>query len=55
MHLDLIDEWHVSMYPYITGEGTRLFGDVPPSYRLDLVSSLAKPEGILELRCRRHR
>lgn len=55
MQLDLIDEWYVSLYPYITGEGTRLFDDVPKSYSLDLVSSTAKPNGILELHYRRHR
>jgi dihydrofolate reductase len=55
MHLDLIDEWHITMYPYVTGEGTRLFTDVPKSYRLDLVSSTAKSSGILELLYRRHR
>jgi dihydrofolate reductase len=54
MRLDLIDEWHVSMYPYIAGEGTRLFDD-PPNHRLDLVSSTAKSNGILELQYRRHR
>ena len=54
MRAGLIDEWHVSMYPYIAGEGTRLFDD-PPNHRLDLVSSTAKSNGILELQYRRHR
>ena len=55
MRLDLLDEFRVSMYPYVTGEGTRLFDDVPRSYRLDLVSSTASREGVLELHYRRHR
>jgi dihydrofolate reductase len=55
MHLDLIDEWHLSVYPYVTGQGTLLFDDVPKSYRLDLVSSAADREGVLELGYRRHR
>jgi dihydrofolate reductase len=55
MHLDLIDELQVSMFPYIAGEGTRLFDGVPESYRLDLVSSTASGSGIVELRYRRHR
>jgi dihydrofolate reductase len=55
MHLDLIDEWHLSMYPYLADEGTRLFDDVPKSYRLDLVSSTASSQGVLELQYRRHR
>jgi dihydrofolate reductase len=55
MQLDLIDELQVSMFPYVAGEGTRLFDGVPSSYRLDLVSSTASPSGILELQYRRHR
>jgi dihydrofolate reductase len=55
MQLDLVDEVHVSMFPYVAGEGTRLFDGVPSSYRLDLVSSTASPGGIVELRYRRHR
>jgi dihydrofolate reductase len=55
MRLDLLDEFYISMYPYITDVGTLMFDDVPPSYRLDLVSSTAKSNGILELHYRRHR
>jgi dihydrofolate reductase len=55
MQLDLIDEFHLSLFPYVAGEGTRLFDDVPKSYRLDLVSSTASSNGILELQYRRHR
>ena len=55
MQLDLIDELHVSMFPYVAGEGTRLFDGVPKSYRLDLVSSTASRSGIVELQYRRHR
>ncbi len=55
MQLDLIDELHVSLFPYVAGEGTRLFDGVPASYRLDLVSSTASPSGIVQLRYRRHR
>lgn len=55
MQLDLIDEWHLSMYPYVTDKGTLLFDDVPTSYRLDLVPSTAAANGVLELRYRRHR
>jgi dihydrofolate reductase len=55
MELDLIDELTVSMFPYVAGEGTRLFDGVPSSYQLDLVSSAASSSGILELRYARHR
>jgi dihydrofolate reductase len=55
MLLDLIDELHVSLFPYVAGEGTRLFEGVPKSYRLDLVSSTASNNGIVELQYRRHR
>ena len=55
MRLDLIDELQVSMFPYVAGEGTRLFDGVPSSYRLDLVSSTASRNGIVELGYRRHR
>lgn len=55
MQLDLIDELHVSMFPYVAGEGTRLFDGDPSSYRLDLISSTASPSGIVELQYRRHR
>jgi dihydrofolate reductase len=55
MQLDLLDELHVSMFPYIAGEGTRLFDGVPRSYQLDLISSAGSSNGILELRYRRAR
>ena len=55
MRLDLIDEFHLSLFPYVAGEGTRLFDGVPNSYRLELVSNTASSNGIVELRYRRHR
>ena len=55
MRLDLIDEFHLGLHPYVADEGTRLFDDVPKSYRLDLVSSTAKSDGVLKLEYRRHR
>jgi dihydrofolate reductase len=55
MRLDLIDEFHLALFPYVTGEGTRLFDDVPKSYRLDLVSSTAFSNGTVGLHYRRHR
>jgi len=55
MQLDLIDELQLSMFPYVAGEGTRLFDGVPASYALDLVSSAASPNGIVEPHYRRRR
>jgi dihydrofolate reductase len=55
MRLDLIDEWHLSRYPYVTDVGTQLFDDVPKSYRLDLISSSAQSNRVLELEYRRRR
>ncbi|PZS21730.1 MAG: deaminase [Pseudonocardiales bacterium] len=55
MWLDLIDEFHLDLHPYVAGEGTRLFDDVPKSYRLDLVSSTAFSNGTVGLQYRRHR
>ena len=55
MRLDLIDELHVSLFPYVAGEGTRLFDGVPRSYQLELISSTPSPSGIVELRYRRPR
>ena len=55
MRLDLIDEFHVELFPYVAGEGTRLFDDDPKSYQLDLVSSTAWSNGTVGLHYRRHR
>ena len=55
VRLDLIDELHVALFPYVAGEGTRLFDGVPKSYGLDLVSSTASNSGIVDLRYRRQR
>ncbi|GHJ45959.1 deaminase [Catellatospora sp. TT07R-123] len=55
MQLDLIDELQISMFPYVAGEGTRLFDGVPSSYPLELVSSVPSGNGIVELVYRRSR
>ena len=52
--LDLIDEYRVTLVPYLAGEGTRLFEDTGTSRQLDLVSSTAFGSG-LQLDYRRHR
>ena len=55
IRLDLIDEFRLDLHPYVAGVGTRLFDDVPKSYRLDLVSSTEFSNGIVGLHYRRHR
>jgi dihydrofolate reductase len=55
IRLDLIDEYRVSLFPYLAGQGTRLF-DIPgPSPRLELISSTTCANGIAELAFRRLR
>jgi dihydrofolate reductase len=55
MQLDLLDELRVSLFPYIAGEGTRLFDGVPRSYQLEVDSNTVSRSGIVYLRYRRHR
>jgi dihydrofolate reductase len=52
--LDLIDEYRVTLVPYLAGEGPRLFEDAGKSRQFELVSSIAFSSG-LELDYRRHR
>jgi dihydrofolate reductase len=52
--LDLIDEYHVTLVPYLAGEGPRLFEDVGKSRQLDLLCSVAFGSGV-ELDYRRRR
>ncbi len=52
--LDLIDEYRVTLVPYLAVEGTRLFEDAGRSRSLDLLSSTAYSSG-LQLDYRRHR
>src|SRR6516162_5222964 len=52
--LDLIDEYRVTLVPYLAGEGIRLFEDTGTSRQLDLVSSVAFSSG-LQLDYRRRR
>ncbi len=49
MRLHLIDEFRLDLHLYVAGEGTRLFDDVPKSYRLDLVSSTEFSNGTVGL------
>jgi dihydrofolate reductase len=55
IRLDLIDEYRVSLFPYLAGTGTRLFDDPGESLRLELVSATACGNGITDLAFRRVR
>jgi dihydrofolate reductase len=55
VRLDLIDEFRVTLFPYLAGEGTRLFDHVGKSRQLDRVSSTAWSNGTIELEYQRHR
>jgi dihydrofolate reductase len=55
MRLDLLDEFRISMYPFIAEAGTRLFDDLPAAYGLELVSAVPDEGGVLELHYRRRR
>jgi riboflavin biosynthesis pyrimidine reductase len=52
--LDLIDEYRISLVPYLAGEGSRLFDDAGKSRPLDLLSTTAFGSTV-QLDYRRHR
>jgi dihydrofolate reductase len=52
--LDLIDEYRVTLVPYVAGEGPRLFEEAGKSRQLDLLSSIPFSSG-LQLHYRRRR
>ncbi|HEY2551311.1 MAG TPA: dihydrofolate reductase family protein [Streptosporangiaceae bacterium] len=55
LRLDLIDELRVTVFPYLAGEGTRLFADPGKPRQLHRVSSIAWSNGTVELEYRRDR
>jgi dihydrofolate reductase len=55
MRLDLVDEYRVTVFPYLAVKGRRLFDDLEKSRQLELVSSIAFGNGTLELTYRPHR
>jgi dihydrofolate reductase len=52
---DLIDEYRITVFPYLAGTGTRLFDDIAKSPRLDLISAMPFKNGTMELTYRRTR
>jgi dihydrofolate reductase len=55
MRLDLIDVFYLSLTPYVAGEGRRLFENIGKYGPLDLVSSMPRSNGEIELEYRRRR
>jgi hypothetical protein len=49
MRLDLVDEYRVTLFPYVAVKGRRLFDDLEKSRQLELVSGTAFGNGTLEL------
>lgn len=50
---DLIDEYRLTVFPYLAGKGTRLFETLQQSPKLELSSATAFSNGITELALRR--
>lgn len=53
--LDVVDEYRLTVYPYVAGRGTPLFTDLAKPRQLELVSSTAFANCLLALAYRRHR
>jgi dihydrofolate reductase len=53
--LDLVDEYHLTVFPYLAGGGRSLFADVARPRELELLSSTAFGSGIVGLVYRRRR
>jgi dihydrofolate reductase len=57
LHHDLIDEFRISVFPFLAGRGTRMFelDDIGESKMLDLVSCHPGTNGVVVLHYRRRR
>ena len=53
VHLDLVDEYRLSVFPYVVGSGRALFADVAKPRPLELVSSAIFANGIVGMVYRR--
>jgi dihydrofolate reductase len=52
---DLIDEYRITVFPYLAGTGARLFGGITEPPGLELVSAIPFKNGTLEVTYRRPR
>ena len=55
IRLDLIDEYRLTLFPCVAGQGRRLFGELEKSRPLELLSSNSFTNGCVELEYRRAR
>jgi len=55
IRLDLVDEYRVTIFPYLAGKGRRLFSALEETRQLELVSDTGFANGTIELQYRRHR
>jgi dihydrofolate reductase len=55
MRLDLVDEYRLTVFPYLAVKGRRLFEDLGKPRQLELVSSTAWTNGTLQLAYRTNR
>ena len=55
IRLDLPDEYHLSVFPYLAGHGRRLFDVLEKSPPLELAASTAFSNGTVDLQYRRRR
>jgi dihydrofolate reductase len=53
--LDLVDEYRLTVYPYVAGTGPRLFTELTQAYPLELRSSVTLDDGTVALTYRRSR
>lgn len=52
---DLVDEYRITLFPYLAGTGARLFDDLRQPTPLELISATAFADGATELAFRRAR
>jgi dihydrofolate reductase len=51
--MDVVDEYRLTVYPYLAAGGPSLFADLASSRRLELASSTTFASGVLALTYRR--
>ena len=55
IHADLIDEYRITLFPYLAVTGARVFADLAQPARLELIEATPFGDGVTELAFRRSR